>query len=106
MALTSAKTEYEHVVLDEKGVPIIAWTNMKVIEIVLEKTAYGWSPEELHFQHPYLTLGQIYSALAYYWDHQDVLDRDIEQRLTFVNQTQQTTEQTPLIAHLKSKGLI
>ena len=106
MSLTSAKTEYEHVVLDEKGVPIIAGTNMKVIEIVLEKTAYGWSPEELHFQHPYLTLGQIYSALAYYWDHQDALDRGIEQRLAFVNQTQQTTEQTPLITRLKSKGLI
>ena len=106
MSLTSAKTEYEHVVLDEKGVPIIAGTNMKVIEIVLEKTAYGWSPEELHFQHPYLTLGQIYSALAYYWDHQDVLDRDVEQRIAFVNQTQQTTEQTPLITRLKSKGLI
>jgi len=106
MSLTSAKTEYEHVVLAEKGVPIIAGTNMKVIEIVLEKTAYGWSPEELHFQHPYLTLGKIYSALAYYWDHQDALDRDIEQRLAFVNQTQQTTEQTPLITRLKSKGLI
>jgi len=106
MPLTSAKTKYEHVVLDEKGVPIIAGTNTKVIEIVLEKTAYGWSPEELHFQHPYLTLGQIYSALAYYWDHRDVLDRDIEQRLAFVNQTQKITEQTPLAARLKSKGLI
>jgi uncharacterized protein (DUF433 family) len=106
MPLTSAKTKYEHVILDKKGVPIIAGTNMKVIEIVLEKTAYGWSPEELHFQHPYLTLGQIYSALAYYWDHQDVLDRDIEQRLAFVNQTHKITEQTPLAARLKSKGLI
>ena len=106
MSLDSAKTKYEHVVLDEKGVPIIAGTNTKVIEIVLDKTAYGWSPEELYFQHPYLTLGQIYSALAYYWDHQDALDRDIERRLAFINQTQQTTEQTPLIARLKSKGLI
>ena len=106
MPLTSAKTKYEHVVLDEKDVPIIAGTNMKVIEIVLEKTAYGWSPEELHFQHPYLTLGQIYSALAYYWDHQDVLDRDIERRLAFVNQTQKITEQSPLVARLKSRGLI
>lgn len=106
MALTSAKTEYEHVVLDEKGVSIVAGTNMKVIEIVLEKTAYGWSPEELHFQHPYLTLGQIYSALAYYCDHQDALDRDIEWRLAFVNQTQQTTEQTPLYIRLRSKGSI
>ena len=106
MPLTSAKTKYEHVVLDEKGVPIIAGTNMKVIEVVLEKTAYGWSPEELCFQHPYLTLGQIYSALAYYWDHQDVLDRDIEQRLAFVNQTRKITKPTPLTARLKSKGLI
>ena len=57
MPLTSAKTKYEHVALDEKGVPIIAGTNMKVIEIVLEKTAYGWSPEELYFQHPYLNFG-------------------------------------------------
>ena len=106
MSFTSEKTKYEHVVLDDKGVPIIVGTNMKIIEIVLEKTAYGWSPEELHFQHPYLTLGQIYSALAYYWDHQDAIDRDIEQRLAVVKQTRKITEQTPLTARLKSKGLI
>ncbi len=106
MSLTSIKTKYEHVILNEKQVPIIEGTNMKVIEVVLEKTAYGWSPEELHFQHPYLTLGQIYSALAYYWDHQEDLDQDIERRLEFVNQAQQSMENTPLMARLKSKGLI
>ena len=106
MSLTSEKTKYEHVALDDKGVPIIVGTNMKVTEIVLEKTAYGWSPEELYFQHPHLTLGQIYSALAYYWDHQDELDRDIERRLAFVNQTRKIEGETPLVARLKSKGLI
>jgi hypothetical protein len=35
MALTIAQTKYEHVVLDEKSVPIVAGTNMKVIELVL-----------------------------------------------------------------------
>lgn len=106
MSLTSVKTKYEHVVLNEKQVPIIEGTNMKVIEVVLEKTAYGWSPEELHFQHPYLTLGQIYSALAYYWDHQEDLDQDIERRLEFVKQAQQSMGKTALKARLKSKGLI
>jgi len=106
MPLTSEKTNYEHIVLDEKGVPVIAGTTMKVIEIVLEKTAYGWSPEELHFQHPYLTLGQIHSALAYYWDHQGEIDKDIERRLAFVNQCRKTVEPTPLVARLRSKGLI
>ncbi|MBC8448196.1 MAG: DUF433 domain-containing protein [Chloroflexi bacterium] len=82
------ETRYEYVILDTENVPFIAGTNMKVIELVLERTAYGWSPEELHFQHPYLTLGQIYSALAYYWDHQEELDQDIERRLRFVDRVQ------------------
>ena len=106
MSLTVKKTRYEHVVLDEKQVPIIAGTNMKVIELVLEKTAYGWSPEELLFQHPYLSLGQIYSALAYYWDHKEMLDQDIEERLKRVNQLKKLTKQTPIENRLKSKGLI
>ena len=78
---------------------------MKVIKLVLDSRAYGWSPEELHFQHPYLTLGQIYSALAYYWDHQEELDQDIERRLHLVDQLQQTINPTSsLEARLKAKG--
>ena len=79
---------------------------MKVIELVLEKMAHGSSPEELQFQHPYLTLGQIYSALAYYSDHQEVLDRDIEQRLAVVDQVQRAQSASPLKTRLKRKGLI
>lgn len=98
------ETSYKHIVLNEENVPIIAGTTMKVVELVLDSKAYGWSPEELHFQHPYLTLGQIYSALAYYWDHQEELDRDIERRLQFVDQLQQAMSPSPLTARLKAKG--
>lgn len=104
--MSLVETRYEHVVLSEAGVPLVAGTNMKVIELVLEKAAYGWSPEELHFQHTYLTLGQIHSALAYYWDHQDELDRDIEQRLEAAERLQRATQPAPLVARLKAKGLI
>jgi uncharacterized protein (DUF433 family) len=75
-----AETRYEHIVLSDDGVPLIAGTTMKVIELVLEQTCYGWSPEELRFQHPYLSMGKIHSALAYYWDHKDELDQDIARR--------------------------
>jgi uncharacterized protein (DUF433 family) len=104
--MSLVETRYEHITLDQAGVPVIAGTNMKVVELVLEKNAYGWSPEELYFQHPYLTLGQIYSALAYYWDHRDELDKDIERRLEFVNGIQRLMKPTPLVARLKAKGLI
>jgi uncharacterized protein (DUF433 family) len=36
----------------------------------LDHLAYGWSPEEMHYQHPPLSLAQIHAALAYYFDHQ------------------------------------
>ena len=99
-------TRYEHIILDENRVPTVAGTNIKVIELVLEKTAYGWSPEELRFQHPYLTLGQIHSALAYYWDHQEELDRDIERRLERVEQLERAAGPSPLTSRLRAKGLI
>lgn len=106
MPLPSRETRYEHIALDEWGVPIITGTTMKVIELILEKTAYGWSPEELYFQHPYLTLGQIYSALAYYWDHQEDLDKDIERRRKSVCLLRSVTPESPLKTRLKAQGLI
>jgi uncharacterized protein (DUF433 family) len=104
--MSVVETRYEHVVLNEKKVPMIAGTTMKVIELVLDRIAYGWSPEELHFQHPYLSMGQIYSALAYYADHQEELDEDIQRRLELVDQIQRTLAPPSLVDRLKAKGLI
>ncbi len=104
--MLATKTRYEHIVLDEDKIAIIAGTNMKVIELVLDRTAYGWSPEELQFQHPYLTLGQIHSALAFYWDHQDELDHEIEKRLRQVEKVQKASRPSSLEARLKAKGLL
>lgn len=102
--MSFVETRYEHVILDENNTPTISGTTMKVIELVAERLAYGWSPEELHFQHPYLSLGQIHSALAYYWDHQEELDKDLEQRLKYVDQMQ-GSQPSPLETRLKSQGL-
>ena len=98
-------TKYEHITLNEKGVPVIAGTTMKVVELVSEKIAYGWSPEELHFQHPYLTMGQIHSSLAYYYDHEVELHKDVEHRLQSV-QKYRPSEKTSLRERLKSNGLL
>lgn len=100
-----SETRYEHIILDEAHVPLIAGTRVKVIELVLDHLACGWSPEELHFQHPYLTMGQIHSALAYYWDHKAELDHDMERRLQFVDQLQQTLPFTISGEQLKARRL-
>ena len=69
-----------HIRLDEQGVAWIDDTNVKVIEVAIDKIAHGSNPEEMHFQYPHLSLAQIYSALAYYYDHQAELDAEIERR--------------------------
>lgn len=102
--MSLVETRYAHIVIDNDGVPYIAGTKMKVIELVLAQSAYGWSPAELHFQYPHLSLGQIHSALAFYWDHQDDLDQDIARRREQIAQLRQSTPPSPLLTRLKSHG--
>ncbi len=104
--MSLVETRYEHITLSDTAVPVITGTTMKVIELVQEYLAYGWSPEELHFQHPYLTLGQVYSALAYYWDHKEELDRDIERRLELVTRLRRSSRPSRLTARLEAQGVL
>jgi uncharacterized protein (DUF433 family) len=67
--------------LDDRGIAWIAGTKVKVTEVVMDKIAYGSSPEEIHFQHPNLSLAQIYGALTYYYENQDNVDEQITRGL-------------------------
>ena len=67
--------------LDDRGIAWIGGANVKVVEVVLDKLAYGWSPEEIHFQHPHLSLALIHGALTYYYENQSHLDAQIRQGL-------------------------
>jgi uncharacterized protein (DUF433 family) len=101
-----AETSYRHIVLDENGVPVIAGANTKVAELIGEIQAHGLSPEELCYQLPHLSLGQIYSALAYYWDHKEEVDRDLERRAKLAEELRRELGQPPLVERLKRRGLL
>jgi len=45
--------------------------------------------------------GQIHSALAYYWDHAEEINQDIERRLKQVKHTRQMVKPSPLMARLR-----
>ena len=63
--------------IDATGVAWIGGTKVKVTEVVLDKLAHGWSPEEIHFQHPNLSLSQIHGALTYYYENEAEMDAEI-----------------------------
>ncbi len=93
-------TRYEHIVLAEDGDPTIGGTTMKVVELIAERLGYGWRPERLHFQHPPLSMANIHSAFAYYFDHQEELDNDVERRMAETDRIRKRIPSSRLQARL------
>lgn len=99
-------TEHKYVQLDDQRLPTIVGTTMKVVELVTAQQAYGWTPETLHLHYPYLSMSQIHSALAYYWDHKAELDADIERRFQLAETLRREAGESPVVAKLRSQGLL
>jgi uncharacterized protein (DUF433 family) len=74
---TATATAIPHITVDAAGRAWIDDTNIKVIEVVLDHLAYGWSAEAIQENHPHLSLAQAYAALAWYYDHQAEMDSEI-----------------------------
>ncbi|MDJ0598649.1 MAG: DUF433 domain-containing protein [Crocosphaera sp.] len=104
--MTLIATEYKYIQLDERSIPIISGTTMKVVELITSIKAYHWSPQELHENYPHLSLSQIHSALAYYWDHQETIDADMERREQYAERLQTEAGESPLSKKLRAQGLI
>ena len=99
-------TQYPHIVMTPQNVPIIEGTTMKVIEVVLAQRSYGWTAEEIQINHRYLSMSQIYAALAYYWDNRQALDEDIERREDIIQAQEQAAGESAFAARLRSQGLL
>ena len=93
-----------HIRVDDAGVAWVEETQVKVIEIALDKIAFGWTPDQMHEQHPNLSLAQIHAALAYYYDHQAELDLDIAKRYQMAKQMAAAAGDSPGRQRLRSQG--
>lgn len=87
--------------IDDQGVAWISDTKIKVIEIAIDKLVHGSSPEEIHFQYPHLSLGQIHAALSYYYEHQVELDAEIQRRWKEADVLANLDANTPLQRRLR-----
>lgn len=93
-----------HIWLDDRGVAWIDDANTKVIEVALDSLAHGWSPEEIHFQHPHLSLGQIHAALAFYHDHKVDLDEAIQAQFRDHRKRRTEASESPIRKRLRDLG--
>jgi uncharacterized protein (DUF433 family) len=101
----STQSLYPHIEQRPDGKIWLTGTQTKVIEVALDRLAHHWDADEIQRQHPHLTLGQIYSCLAYYYDHQEEMDRLVEEQLRTVERFRAESGESVLKAKLRSKGL-
>src|SRR5947209_1113067 len=73
-------TEYPHIEIGLDGLAYIHDTTTKIVEIVMDRLAWHWDADQIQRQHPHLSLAQVHSAFAFYYDHQAELDQQIEDR--------------------------
>ena len=75
---------YPHIEIGRDGVAMVSGTTTKVVEIVQDHLAHHWHAEDIHRQHPHLSLAQIHAALTYYYDHQQEIEEEIDRRVRHV----------------------
>src|SRR5437879_550009 len=93
-----------HIRLDDQGRAWVDDTNIKVIEIVLDHLAYGWSAETIQENHSQLSLAQTYAALAWYYDHQTEMDAEIERQDERLQALRAAAKPSPLARRALRRG--
>ena len=77
-------TPYKHIFIMDDGRAMIGGTRLKVENIAVCSETWGQSPQEIQEEaYPFLTMGQIYSALAYYCDNKALVDRQIREGVEY-----------------------
>ena len=81
---TIRKTNHPHIVQSPEicnGSPVVKGTRTRVIDIVIEYTMLGWSPDEIIDAHPYLDLAKVHDVLSYYYEHIEEIDAKIKKEI-------------------------
>ena len=59
--------------------PRIAGHRITVADVAIWYERMGMSPDEIVSEYPTITLSDVHAALAYYFDHRDEVDREIQE---------------------------
>ena len=100
-------TATAHIWLDERGRAWIDDTNIKVIEVVLDKIGYGLTPDQIYEEYDrYLSLAQIHAAFSYYYDHQGEIDAEIKRQEEEYKRLHAQDANSPIRQKLRQLGKI
>jgi uncharacterized protein (DUF433 family) len=94
------KTAYPHLGRNPRiagGAPIIEGTRITV-RAIAGYYQLGMSVDEILQSLPHLTQSHVHAALAFYFDHQEEIDRDLERNADLDYWRKQVKQPAPVVA--------
>lgn len=79
---------------------------VRVAQIAMDYLAYGWSVDEMCRQHSYLTPAEAHAAMAYYFDNQEEIDREVAAELKQVETAVAHSPPPQFVVRMRAKGLM
>jgi hypothetical protein len=79
---------------------------VRVTQIVMDHLAYGWSPDEMCRQHPYLRPAEVHAAMSYYFDHQDEIENEIRAEWEQSRREKDSVPRSRFFLRMRDQGLL
>ena len=99
----TVQLSYPHVEkVDGESARLERWPRIRISQLVMDYLAFGWSPDEMFRQHPYLSSAEAHAAMAYYHDHQAEIDDEAERELIQVDRSLARKLRSPLVQRLRA----
>jgi uncharacterized protein (DUF433 family) len=67
---------------------VIAGTRIRVIDVYVWHVLQGKSAQQIVEEFPHLTLADVYAAMAYYWDNEQLLQEQFQRGKEFADEMQ------------------
>jgi uncharacterized protein (DUF433 family) len=80
-------------------------SRIRVAQIAMDYLFQGWSPDEICNQYPHLKPAEVHSAMAYYFDHQAEIEKEIEDEARLVEEGRSSAAPSPMIRRLRAQRL-
>jgi len=79
---------------------------IRVVQIAMDYLAHAWSADEICRQYPHLKPSEVHSAMAYYFDHQEEMDREIQDEWEQIKTDRGELARSPFFMRMRAKGTL
>ena len=103
----STLTAYPHIEIEPGSSPRLRnHPRTRVAMIAMDYLARGLGPEDLVRPYPYLSLAEVHASMAYYHDHRDEIDAEIQTEIDQLESEPNSNARSSVWLKLKAKGAI